>query len=393
MPTSKYRNEIERASEQLNEDRNKIKYLWEQRVRNQIPVAEGQTSIALLNSMDIFLDDLIVSLRQSVASPIKNGIEKGMSRSHGRQRAKFAGYLLPQLLVEFQILREIVVGDLHEKDLFTFDIRSAIDRVFDSAISLATSEFVITQQEAIKDALQKAESSNKDLESFAAVAAHDLKAPLATIAGYLELLSDQSRNQLSKESLEYINNMVKASERMRTLIDSLLDYAGLTKKNNTFKDISVSDVVKSALQNLHDAIEKTHAQITFGIFPTVRGDFDLLIQLFQNLIANSIKFSGGICPMIHIDSESQEEVILFSLRDNGIGFDPKDKENIFSLYKKLHGEAEYPGSGIGLSTCRKVVEMHGGNIWAESMPDQGSTFFFTLPKVNSTDSITPNYLA
>lgn len=370
------------ASARLMRDKGKIKALWEKRVRDKIQSAERQTSIALLNSVEIFLDELATALdRSALDSPYDAG-KNGMSKMHGKQRAHFAGYFVPQLLEEFSILREVILEDLHNSELLTYQAALIINSAIDSAISLAATEFTTVQQKTIKAALEKAETSNKDLEHFAAVAAHDLKSPLATISGYLDLLKDNTREE---KPLEHISVMQKASARMRNLIDRLLDYARLAKADRPFHPVDLDGVMTSVLQNLHDTIQKTQAKITFERLPVVHGDVDLLTQVFQNLIANSIKFHGGRLPKIHIDVTVQNDAFLFSLKDNGIGFDPKDREDIFALYKKLRGDAEYQGAGIGLAICKKVVELHRGRIWADSEPGAGSTFYFTLPKPGQTE--------
>jgi signal transduction histidine kinase len=378
--------DYERASAQLSQDKDKIKALWEKTVRKKVQVAEDQTSLALQNTLETFLNELATNLYQARASSADTPPGQGMSKIHGSQRAKFAGYFLPQLLKEFSILRDVINEDLNDAEVLTHAVRSTIDQTIDSAISSATTEFASVQQANIRVALQRAEASNRDLEQFAAVAAHDLKSPLATISSFLQLLMDESQERLEKESLEYINLMKRAAERMRSLIDRLLEYARLSKLDKPFQSVNMNDAVNSAVQNLNDTIEKTDAKVTWDHLPIVNGDKDLLIQLFQNLIANSIKFHGVQPPRIHIDFKSQDGMALFSLKDNGIGFDPKDKEEIFALYKKLRGEAEYQGTGIGLATCRKVVELHGGRIWAESTLGSGSVFYFTLPRSKSADT-------
>lgn len=367
------------AAAQLRKDKAKIKTTWEKKVRAKVAMAESQTSLALLNSMEVFLDELATAIEQSILISTYDMGEKGMSKLYGEQRARFAGYFLPQLLKEFSILREVITIDLHEANVLTFHVGLVINSAIDSAISLASTEFTAVHQKNIKIALEKAETSNKELEHFAAVAAHDLKSPLATISGYLDLILDAAKDRLEKKSIEYIYVVQNASERMRRLIDRLLDYARLTSSPTQFQSVNINNVMTSVLQDLHRATEETHAEIIYGLLPIVKGDPDLLTQLFQNLIANSLKFHGPQLPTVHLNFKIQEDMILFTLKDNGIGFDPKDKEDIFALYKKLRGEVEYQGAGIGLATCRKVVELHGGKIWAESTPGLGSTFYFTLP--------------
>lgn len=378
------------AAAQLKNDKEKIKSRWELKVRRKVSVAESQTSLALINSMEFFLDELADILEQSVSMADYNVGERGMSKLHGEQRARFAGYFLPQLFKEFSILREVILEDLQEADVLTYQIALTINGAIDSAISLAATEFAAVHQRDLKTALAQAEASNRDLEHFAAIAAHDLKSPLATISGYLELLVEDAGGNLNQECLKQIQVMQKAARRMLNLIDRLLEYGRLMKSDKSFCPIDLNKVMNAVLQNLHYAIEKNQARITYESLPTVNGDISLIAQIFQNLVANSIKFRREEPPRIQIEAVNQGEFVLFSVGDNGIGFDSKDKTEIFTLYKKLRGEVEYQGSGIGLATCKKVVELHGGRIWAESALGVGSTFWFTLPNPNSTSKASDN---
>lgn len=368
------------AAQQLKKDKSKIKAAWENKVRDKVPAAGDQTSPALLNSMETFLDELTESLNQSTLTSTFHLGEQGMSRLHGEQRAQFTGYFLPQLFQEFSILRSVITEDLHDTDLLSYGVVTIINEAVDAAISLAATEFAAVHQTHLKRALEKAEASNLDLEHFAAIAAHDLKSPLATISSYLELLADETKEIIGEEPLKYIQIMQKSSERMRQLIDRLLEYARLTKSEEPFQPVELNEVMSHVLQNLHESITKTQAKILFPPLPTVNGDAHLLTQLFQNLIANSIKFHGASPPHVQIEFKLQDHFLLFSLKDTGVGFNPQDKENIFTLYKKLQESSNTPGAGIGLATCRKVIELHGGQIWAESQPGEGSTFYFTLPQ-------------
>ena len=283
----------------------------------------------------------------------------------------------------FKCSSSLVQGRLKEEfqrlDILTYDVQAVVDTAIDSVISTATTEFVAVQSSATKDALEKSEVSNQDLEHFAAIAAHDLKSPLATISGYLDLLAEEFKDGLGKEGLGYVNVMQRTSGRMLNLVDRLLDYSKVSKIELNFQPTDLAGILAAASQNLSLAIEETKAQITHDNLPVVTGDSDFLTQVFQNLIGNSLKFHGKNPPQIHVRAESKDDRWLISVSDNGIGFDPKNKEDIFALYRKLNS-SEYQGAGIGLATCRKVVELHGGRIWAESTPGAGSIFFFTLPK-------------
>ncbi|MFN8792573.1 MAG: sensor histidine kinase [Bdellovibrionales bacterium] len=367
------------AALELQRSEDRIKQAWEKKVRLSIPSSEGKTSLVLRNTLGVFLEELISILKQDQSQP-DDQIYLGMSKAHGAERASFTGYFLPQLLKEFSLLREVLNETLHTKDLLTYEVRSCIDKAIDTVISLAATQFAAVQHADTKAALLRSESSNMDLERFASVAAHDLKSPLVTITGYLTLLEEEFSDKLGQEGAQFIHLMMAASERMRSLINSLLDYSRLSNTQKSLKPTNMNHALQAALQNLAGVMTQTRARVTSTQLPIVQGDLDLLTQLFQNLIDNSIKFRSERPPQITIEASDQGTMWTFQLKDNGIGFDTNQSGEIFTLYKKLHGEGVYQGSGIGLASCRKVLELHGGKIWAESKKGIGSTFHFTLPK-------------
>lgn len=368
-------NQFINAAEHIRKHHTEIKRIWENKVREQIVNSNQQTSKSLISSLDAFLEDSANLIEQGyyINDPSK---ETGMSKEHGKFRATISGYFLPQLLKEFSLLREVLNNSLQQENLLTYKIRLIIDKILDESISQAATEFTMIQQNATEDALSKAQQSNQALEHFAAIAAHDLKSPLATITSYLDLLIDDS-NDKNKRYIEFILN---ASARMRSLIDSLLSFAKLSTKQKELEPIDLNEILQLTKLNLADTITKNLAIIEASHLPVVLGDKDLLIQLFQNLIANAIKFKSANNPQIKISYAEKDQDIIVALKDNGIGFDPKYKEDIFTLYKKLSGK--HSGSGIGLATCKKIIELHGGKIWVDSAIDQGSTFFFSLKRAN-----------
>lgn len=368
-------NQFTKAAEHIRKCHTLIKNNWEDKVREQIANSNQQTSKSLVNSLTIFLEDLANFVEQGyyIYNPSKDA---GMSKEHGKFRASFSGYFLPQLLKEFSLLREVLNSSLQNENLLTYNVRFIIDKILDESISQAATEFAMIQKNAVEDALSKAQQSNQALEHFAAIAAHDLKSPLATITSYLDLLKDES----DEKNIRYIELCLGASVRMRSLIDSLLSFAKLSTKQKELEPVDLNEIVDLTKKNLAETITKNSALIEASHLPVVMGDKDLLTQLFQNLIANAIKFKSNNPPYIQISFEEKDHNFILALKDNGIGFDPKYKEDIFTLYKKLSGK--YSGSGIGLATCRKILELHGGKIWVESAIDKGSTFFFSLNKAN-----------
>ena len=237
----------------------------------------------------------------------------------------------------------------------------------------------ISRRQKAEDELAR---SNADLEQFAFVASHDLQAPLRRIIGFGELLNQDSASRLDDSSRHYLDIMLQSTRRMQQLITGLLTYARVKTSGNPTGVVSLHAVVRQALDDLSQRLQETHGQVDVdGELPSVVGDEMQLYQLFQNLISNALKFiPAGSAPRVVISSQSRDKgMVEISVRDNGIGFDEKDLGNIFQPFKRLHREDVYPGSGIGLAVCQKIVQHHGGTITAHSSPEKGATFVFTLP--------------
>jgi signal transduction histidine kinase len=222
--------------------------------------------------------------------------------------------------------------------------------------------------------------SNKELEQFAYVASHDLQEPLRKVSSFAQLLAARYQGKLDADADEFISYMVDGARRMQILIQNLLAYSRLGRKGQAHAPIEANDVLKQALANLQGAIDESGAVITCDSLPTVLGDESQLVQLFQNLIGNAIKFRGAEKPSIEVRVEPTGQTWTFAVRDNGIGIDPQFAERIFVIFQRLHSQAEYPGTGIGLAFCKKIVERHGGRIWLEPQVGQGATFCLSLPR-------------
>ncbi len=239
---------------------------------------------------------------------------------------------------------------------------------------------VLRQAEELALLTQDLERSNAELKKFAYVASHDLQEPLNQVANYVQLLEMRYDSALDEDAKDFINFAVDGVGLMQTLIDDVLAYSKVDLKGIECELTHVEDALTQAIANLRTRITETHTQITYDSMPTLVADRTQLMQLFQNLIGNAIKFcQPGQAPQVHISVERTEDTWLFAVRDNGIGIDPQFFDRIFVIFQRLHTRDEYPGSGMGLAICKKIMECHRGQIWLESALNQGTTFYFTLP--------------
>ena len=222
--------------------------------------------------------------------------------------------------------------------------------------------------------------SNAELQQFAYVASHDLQEPLRMVSSYTQLIVKRYGAKLDDDAKEFMEFIVDGAARMKRLIEDLLAYSRVGTRGNEFKATDCEAALKKALINLRGAIEDSGATVTYGPLPVLEADGSQLVQLFQNLIGNAIKFKADDVPRIHVSADELADEWVLKVKDNGIGIDPQYFERIFILFQRLHGKAEYPGTGIGLAICKKIIDRHGGRIWVESEPGQGSTFCCSLPK-------------
>jgi signal transduction histidine kinase/DNA-binding LacI/PurR family transcriptional regulator len=234
-------------------------------------------------------------------------------------------------------------------------------------------------EDALARQAQELARSNTELEQFAYIASHDLQEPLRMVKSYLQLIRRRYQNQLDEDADDFINFAVDGAERMQALINDLLEYSRVATHGKSFEPTDCSAVLDHTLANLKIAIEESGAVVTYHELPVVLADATQLLQLFQNLISNAIKFrKEEIRPEIHISAKHTSGQWTFSVRDNGVGIAPEYFERIFIIFKRLHNREAYEGTGVGLAMCKKIVERHGGRIWVKSKPGKGSTFYFTL---------------
>lgn len=208
------------------------------------------------------------------------------------------------------------------------------------------------------------------------------------VAIFGQLLADRYKGRLDSDADAYLGFLVEGAHRMRALVDGLLTFSRVQSKAREFQATDSEEALRNALADLTVTIEQSGAEVTHGPLPMVMADSSQLEQIFQNLIGNAVKFAAGGPPRVHISADRVGEQWIFSVRDNGIGIDPRYHERIFGIFQRLHSREAYPGTGIGLSVCKRIVERHGGRIWVESAEGQGSTFYFSVPGVSRSQAPT-----
>ncbi|WP_424725032.1 PAS domain-containing sensor histidine kinase [Methanobacterium sp.] len=247
-------------------------------------------------------------------------------------------------------------------------------------LKISNKELMETQDE-LMDTIKQLEISNKELKNFAYVTSHDLREPLRMITSFLQLLERRYYDQLDQDANDFIGYAVDGAKRLDLMINDILIYSKVSK-GRKLSEVDINNVIKKVYINLISSIEETDTEITYDSLPTLITDESLMIQLFQNLIANSIKYRGKEKPKIHISAKKEGNKHIFSVKDNGIGIDQKYVKKIYTIFKRLHTSEEYDGTGIGLAIVQKIVQQFGGEIWVESEVGKGSTFYFTIPENN-----------
>ncbi len=287
--------------------------------------------------------------------------------------------------------------DLHRMDLQRERDEEALRRAYDELevrVLERTRELRVSNEQLAAEVVerqhaqavlgqqsQELQRSNAELEQFAYVASHDLQEPLRMVTNYLQLLRQRYQGRLGSDADEFIEFAVDGAKRMQGLISDLLAFSRIGSRGEFFQSTDCNAVLATALNNLQETIRESGARITHDPLPVTMADTTQLTQLFQNLIANAIKFRADQPPQIHVRVQARGGFWQFAFEDNGIGIAPEYFERIFVLFQRLHGRLAYPGTGIGLAICKKVVERHSGRIWVESACNQGSVFYFTLPKL------------
>jgi light-regulated signal transduction histidine kinase (bacteriophytochrome) len=241
-------------------------------------------------------------------------------------------------------------------------------------------------QDELDRHMRELERSNNELEQFAYVASHDLQEPLRMVGSYVQLLERRYGDQLDSDAKEFIGFAVEGASRMQQLINDLLTLSRVGRRGREISPMPVQQALKTALSNLRVALADTGATVTHDPLPYVMGDETQLAQLFQNLIANALKFRGEAPPRVHVGALQNGTQWVFSVKDNGIGIQKEYHDRIFLIFQRLHTREQYPGTGIGLALCKRIVDRHNGRIWVDTNPEGGSTFYFTLTGATQPES-------
>lgn len=242
------------------------------------------------------------------------------------------------------------------------------------------SDYKKTEAELARQAAELGRS-NAELEQFAYVVSHDLQEPLSLIRRYSELVTENKTLARDKDAARHLGQVLESSQRMQEMIDGILEYSRVETRGTPFQAVDFDKAVDDAVGNLAAAVESCNADVRYQNLPTLNADAGQMLQLFQNLIGNAIKFrSEKRKPVITVSASEQREHWRFTVEDNGIGIDPAERDRIFAMFQRLHTGEEYPGTGIGLAVCRSIVKRHGGEIWVDSVPGEGSEFHFTISR-------------
>lgn len=235
----------------------------------------------------------------------------------------------------------------------------------------------------LKDTVKELEESNERLKRFAYIASHDLQEPLRMVSSYLQLLENRHADDLDADAQEYVEYAVDGADRMREMVEGLLNYSRVDMEDTEYEPVDINETLNNVIADLELQIKENDATVEIDELPTVVGDANLLTQVFNNLISNALKYNGDESPHIEIGADRHCNRYVFSVSDNGIGINPVYADQIFEVFNRLHSHDEYPGTGIGLALCRKIIQHHGGDIWVDSEPGVGTTFYFSLPREGS----------
>jgi len=312
----------------------------------------------------------------------------------GLPHLKLEDYLAPEYRALLRDWHNRRVAGEDVPDLFEYEglhkngsriwVEVQVSKVMENGVIKGTQSAIrdITERKKtelkLSETMQATQRTNKELEQFTYMVSHDLQEPLRMVSGFLNLLQSETGEQLNAEAKEYIHYAVDGADRMKVLIEDLLQYSRVGTNKEDFTLVDLKELVQYVLLVMQETIDSTDATIRVQALPVVKANKTLVTQLFQNLIGNALKYRSAAKPQIEIGVKQENEEPVFYVRDNGIGIEQRHFEKVFVIFKRVHTRGQYSGTGIGLAICKKIVEKHGGRIWVESEPGKGSTFYFTL---------------
>ncbi|WP_254525199.1 sensor histidine kinase [Natrinema caseinilyticum] len=276
--------------------------------------------------------------------------------------------------------------DDHETPVLVDDI---VEAPIDRSLLFRRLNTLLVRRSQSKDLrryISQLEESNRSLEQFAYAASHDLQEPLRMVSSYLQLIEQRYEDELDDDGEEFLAYAVDGADRMRDMIDGLLEYSRVDTAGDPLEPTDLNAVLEDVLADLQVQVDERDARIDVDELPRVEGDADQLRQLFQNLLVNAIKYSGDGRPRVHVSARRNGRSWLVSVEDDGVGIDPADQERIFDVFQRLHSREERSGTGIGLALCERIVKRHDGRIWVDSEPDEGSTFTVALPLADAGET-------
>src|SRR3954454_13300949 len=370
--------------------------------RQRLPVAQ---SVSVTGTGRVRIDQLrssfsrLFAQEQALAGKREHKAETNSSRAIAAGWAGLGLLIVLAAAASYYLLRSFVRPVLTvaqaSRRLAEGDMSARVPPVRDDEIGDLARAFnsmadsLEASQEALAERSRELERSNRELEQFASVTSHDLQAPLATISMYAQLLEQRHAQELNGGQ-QLVDGITAATVKPRTLIRDLLEYSRAGRGELLDEPVDMNNLAGEALEMLAGPVEQSSGDVTVEDLPVILGDARKLRQLFLNLISNALKFAEDI-PVVRVSAEVQGNTAISAVADNGIGMDPGQAERIFQPFHRLHAEEDYPGTGIGLAVCERIIEQHGGRIWAQSVPGQGSTFRFTLPAAGSRRAGMPSF--
>ena len=392
--------------QKLFDNHSAIGSLFDQIVENRDQQQSGQGETTILRErQELLIGQMLVKSAAMVASAEQLVVSSRAELLDTQQHAYWlimvisAGLIVVMAVAAFSLGRSITVslgqlrhgvaivaaGNLHHTvEVHGQDEVSQLARAFNHMTqALKTSHARLEEKIAEhQQAAAELARSNADLEQFAYVASHDLQEPLRKITNFTQLLTQRYQHQLDVRAEKYMHYIVDGTTRMQRLIQDLLTYSRVSRGNLSWEPTDLEAVLVETLATFEVTIRETKAEITHDPLPLIWANPTQLAQVLQNLLGNALKFHGTATPRIHVSAMQRDSEWVFAIRDHGIGIDPQYAKRIFTIFQRLHTREEYPGTGIGLAICQKIVERHGGRIWVESQPEQGAVFYFTIPRVD-----------